>query len=187
MHHQISWFLGAALAGVVAVWSPALAGDGLGPHLHGSRGRASEHECVCPAAEASNGWCDACAVGYVASLRIPSASLFELLDPHGHEVDLSASSCPACPLAMESDGFCEAHGIGYVEGRGYVNRLTYLLAKGEPVLETEDYLRLRRALGYLDTCESCALASFANSRCPKCGVRFRDGLPLPIPPEEVSP
>jgi hypothetical protein len=164
---------------------PAVAGDG--PHSHGHHLHVPGSSCVCEAARSSNGWCDACGVGYVASLRIPSALLYELLDPHGHEVDLSEVSCTTCRWAMSTDGFCEAHRIGYVGGRAYVTRLAYLGAKGEAVQESQEYLRLKAALDVLDTCEYCALALFENGRCPKCNVYYRDGKKIPTPTREASP
>lgn len=155
-----------AVCGVDAVW----------PHLRDApRSPAGREACTCETAKPTNGWCGACSVGYVASLRIPSASLFELVDAHGHEVDLTHVSCLTCHRAMETDGFCESHAIGYSAGRAYVSRLAHLLARGDPVQTSQDYLRLQAALRLLDTCEFCALAAFANGRCPQCNVHYRDG------------
>lgn len=157
------------------------------PHVGGSHHDSTPAACVCAAAEVTHGWCEACGVGYVASLRIPSALLYELLDPHGHDVDLSAVSCNTCHAAMAANEYCETHAIGYSEGRAYVTRLSYLLARGEPVRDTPDHLRLQAALELLDTCEFCALASFANGRCPKCNIHYRDGVKTTVTTERESP
>src|SRR5687768_4101635 len=52
-------------------------------HSHGPA--AVENACECSAAKAHNGWCGACHVGYVASVQIRSADLFDVIDAHGHD------------------------------------------------------------------------------------------------------
>lgn len=104
-------------------------------------------------------------MGYVASVRIPSAAMFDVLDAHGHTVDLSRSSCPACPSALASDGFCTRCGIGYVAGRAYVSRFTYLLARAEPVAAADLTCPACRenagSAGWCETCGRGLIGSFA--------------------------
>jgi len=91
---------------------------------------ASELPCACPANQVRGGWCDACDVGYVASVRIESRELFEAIDAHGHDVNPSSFRCESCKEAIKSDGFCRDCKVGFVGQQAYFSRLTYLLAKG---------------------------------------------------------
>ena len=85
--------------------------------------------CTCTVALEIDGWCDVHRVGYVAGVEIRTQLLFEALDAHGHEVDLTSFDCPACRHAIETGGFCSEHRIGFVNGLAYFSRLTYLLAR----------------------------------------------------------
>ncbi|HKY33930.1 MAG TPA: hypothetical protein VJV23_15475 [Candidatus Polarisedimenticolia bacterium] len=90
-----------------------------------------EAECVCRKAGAAGVWCDRHALGHLAGLTIRSKMLFEALDAHGHELDLSTFRCPACRRAIETDGYCDEHRTGFVGKLAYFSRLTYELARGE--------------------------------------------------------
>lgn len=199
-----------------------LAGLAGGPGWVGLPGPAEAHDrdaappdiCVCETARAQNGWCAKCGVGYVAAVRVPSASLFDIMDPGGHTVNLSQKPCPTCHAAISSDGFCDRCHIGYVDGRAYLSPLAYLLALGEPVdfaglvcdrcrehwhdvgwcdtcdrgivgnvayrdralfdRAAAEHQRLLAALDRLDECEFCAVALFADGRCPKHNIFYRD-------------
>ncbi len=86
----------------------------------------------CRMAATSNGWCQVCRVGYIATVEIRSAQLFEALDAHGHDIpDPMAMDCVVCREAFSTDGYCYDCRIGFVGGHGYFTKLTYLLAKGE--------------------------------------------------------
>lgn len=87
--------------------------------------------CTCATAAVSNGWCEAHAVGQVGGIRIPSQLLYETLDAHGHDVDLSTFECPSCRAAIAASGFCAEHRIGFVKEQAYFSRLTYELARAE--------------------------------------------------------
>jgi hypothetical protein len=89
-------------------------------------------------------------------VRIPSVTLFEVLDAHGHTVDLTGTDCPTCPSALESGGYCRRCGVGYAGGRAYVTRFTYLLAKAEPV-----------SPGDL-ACRACILHAADAGWCNRC-------------------
>ena len=88
-------------------------------------------ECTCDAAMETGGWCHAHEVGYVGSVPVKSKWLFDALDAHGHDVDLSTFQCSSCQEAIESDGFCELHRVGFVAGQAYFSKLTHHLARGE--------------------------------------------------------
>jgi hypothetical protein len=137
--------------------------------------------CRCLEVEQGTGWCSACSVGFVGSVRVPSAGLFEMIDPHGHDLDPAGISCPDCMDALEAGTFCEPCGIGYVDGRAYVSRLAYLMARGEPVdspaLKAE-FARLQAAMERLADCELCGVASYVDGRCPECRIHYQDGMPV---------
>jgi len=85
--------------------------------------------CTCIAAQAINGWCDLHGIGYVASIPIRWRMVYDTLDAHGHQVDLTTFDCPSCRKAIQAEGFCEEHGIGFVNRLAYFSRLTYELAR----------------------------------------------------------
>lgn len=89
-------------------------------------------ECKCATAKLKGGWCPACKVGYIASIRIPSETLFETLDAHGHDFDPARITCPTCQKAIAAGGFCDQCRMGFVRGQAYLSRLTFHLARGEP-------------------------------------------------------
>jgi hypothetical protein len=86
--------------------------------------------------------------------------MFDILDAHGHTVDLSRSSCPACAPALESDGFCDGCRIGFVDGRAHVSRFTYLLAKAKP--PTPDPI----------ACPTCRANAGSSGWCGRCERGF---------------
>ncbi len=85
---------------------------------------AGSGECTCNVAMETNGWCQEHQFGYVGSVQVKSKWLFDALDAHGHDVDLSTFKCNSCREAIESDGFCEQDRIGFVGGQAYFSRLT---------------------------------------------------------------
>ena len=62
-----------------------------------------------------------------------------------------------------------------------------LLAK----VDVEEWERavkiLRRAVGTLDRCETCAVATFTGGRCPLCKIAYKDGKPVAAKAKRVSP
>ena len=130
---------------------------------------------TCAMAATSNGWCEVCRVGYLATVEIRSAKLFESIDPHGHKLTPDKMTCISCREAWATDGYCYDCRIGYVDGHGYFTSLTYLLAQGE----VRDPAKL--------TCGVCARAAVDTTLplddqawCDACGqglvgnVVFRD-------------
>ncbi len=89
-------------------------------------------EFTCGMAATNNGWCDVCRVGYLATVEIRSAKLFEALDANGHDFpEPGAMNCVVCRDAWSTGGYCHDCRIGFVDGHGYFTKVTYLLAKGE--------------------------------------------------------
>ena len=130
-----------------------------GSHFPSQEGEPHTHEdCPCPVAPASSGWCDVCAVGYVGPVEIHSRYLHEVMDPHGHVVAPSSFRCTVCRLALETDGFCEEHRIGFVDKLAYFSRLTYELARWEPVDPS------------LDECRGCPPHAGEPAWCESCGL-----------------
>lgn len=87
--------------------------------------------CTCAEARRTDGWCEVHRAGYVAKVRIPSRLLYDTLDAHGHDLDLSTFTCTACREAIRTEGFCEEHRNGFVRKQAYFSRLTYEMARGE--------------------------------------------------------
>jgi hypothetical protein len=119
--------------------------------------------CNCESTKAVGGWCPECKVGYLAGVRIPSRTLFEVLDAHGHDIDLNALRCATCRKAAADHGFCESCRIGFREKKAYFSRLTYELSGARPV----DRSRLkceacRRSTAHLRWCTSCRLGMVGN-------------------------
>ncbi len=118
---------------LILVLIPESAPAGDEPPRHPSRSALETTPgCTCAAASRSNGWCDLHKVGYLASIPVRSELLFETLDAHGHDLDLSTFECEACRKAIATEGFCEEHRVGFVHGLAYFSRLTYELARGVP-------------------------------------------------------
>ena len=109
---------------------------------------APRPDCTCPDSKVSSGWCRACQVGYVASVEIRSALLFEALDAHGHQINPDSIECGSCRTALESDGFCDACKRGFVAKELYFSPLTYHLAKGK----VRDTSRIACRTCRLNTC-----------------------------------
>jgi len=115
-------------------------------------------KCVCETAKKSHGWCAKCNVGYVAGLKIPSALLFEEIDPHGHEIDPKQVECAQCQAAIKSDGYCENCKIGFVSGKAYMTKFTYYLAKAKLVVPNEL------------TCSTCGRNAEEKGWCEDCSA-----------------
>ena len=111
--------------------------------------------CICATTRATNGWCAVHGFGYVGGLKIESAWLYEALDAHGHDLDLSTFTCPACQKAIASDGYCEEHRIGFVRRQAYFTKLPYELAKAE----SKDVASL--------TCPACRKNALDHGWCAK--------------------
>jgi hypothetical protein len=100
--------------------------------LVAAAGAAAAHEmrtASCEEAKRINGWCTTDDVGFVASVPIHSKFLYEVLDPHGHEIIKAQVTCATCRKAIETDGFCPDHKMGYVGGAAYMSPITWHLAR----------------------------------------------------------
>jgi len=168
---------------------------------------AGDPVCTCAQARELNGWCHLHELGFVAAVPIRSPLLYELLDAHGHVLDLSTFECPACRRAIEEEGFCEEHRVGFARDLAYFSRLTYELARGES-LRPEDLscpqcrrhseshgwcdrcrrgivgrIAVRDRLGYeaaVDALEILALANTAAERCPYCAMAIVTNTECPL-------
>ena len=121
---------------------------------HETTGRSPKDACVCADAKRDHGWCDACGVGYVAGVPIRSRYLWEVLDAHGHSLNLERLT--HCTEAVRSNGYCEDSKIGFVDGKAYFSRLTWLLARAErKELESLDCPVCRKNYEHSGWCERC--------------------------------
>ena len=109
-----------------------------------------------------------CKVGYVASFKIKSELLLEVIDAHGHDYQPQAIKCEGCRRAMKSEGLCDHCGIGFVGDKLYVSRSMYSLAKGKPIHKTTL------------TCATCHKHAESHGWCDACdagmvgNVKFSD-------------
>lgn len=127
---------------------------------------AVEAPCTCLSAPATNGWCEKHGIGWVAMVPIRSRMLFDSLDAHGHQVDLTTFHCPTCQKAIQTDGVCEEHSIGFVNKLAYFTRLAYELARSvyrEPA-EIE--------------CPDCRKNAATSGWCAKHGVGMIGGFAI---------
>ncbi len=174
-----------ALALALAL-APPLAPAALGHSL------AAPDWCTCEENQRAAGWCGPCATGYVAGQEVRSATLFEAIDTHGHEVDVSSLECPGCKTAASRNDICATCDRGIVDGRIYASKLSYYLALGEAKNAAEiaaaahEYELLRLALTDIDRCETCAVARYFGSLCPLCWVTYHDGEPVETTPPTRS-
>lgn len=146
--------------------------------------------CSCRQSEEIGAWCDEHAFGKLAGVTIRSKLLFETLDAHGHDLDLTSFECATCRAAIESSGFCDEHRTGFVDGRAYFSRLTHDLAGGADDAETrariESALELvRKADREAERCEHCAVAIVTDTICVACRIEYRDGVGRPWVPETL--
>jgi len=165
--------------------------------------------CTCSAAMLVDGWCERHAAGRVAGLSVPSAQLFETLDPHGHVIAHESVTCPTCVAAIRSDGYCNPCHIGWRDGLAYMTRLTWLLAGGTRTSAADGlpefpavggvvgnvriaddatltealqaFEVLRSAVEMCDRCEVCACAMVYDGTCPDCNITYFAGRPSDRP------
>lgn len=120
-------------------------------------------ECTCASARPRGGWCDACKVGYLAGIKIPSYALFEAIDAHGHDVKPDRIQCASCQWAMATDGYCERSRMGFVNKQAYLSRLTYELARGKPTsVDQLTCAACRAHAGRYGWCEACERGMIGN-------------------------
>jgi hypothetical protein len=120
--------------------------------------RGESVTCSCATARETNGWCAVHELGYVAGVKVTSRWLYETIDAHGHQLDLSTFACPSCRTAIATDGFCDIHRVGFVEKQAYYSLLTYELGKAEV-----------RPDGSI-TCPTCRKNAATHGWCAKSGV-----------------
>lgn len=121
-------------------------------------GAQAPSECLCPIVKIYGGWCDACNMGYIAGLKVPSKMLFEVLHNHGHDVNRRFMTCDSCRKEIDVDGFCEKCRIGYLEEQAYFSMLAYQLARGKAKRPEQI------------TCETCKKNVEKPGWCEMCQV-----------------
>lgn len=87
--------------------------------------------CTCATIKQTDGWCERCKTGYLAGVKIESASFFEALDAHGHDIDPTLLRCEQCKKHFAAHGYCDQCKAGFVRKQAYFSKLTYYLARGE--------------------------------------------------------
>lgn len=125
-------------------------------------------KCVCREGAKANVWCHVCDIGFLATIKVKSADLFEWLDAHGHQIDPKSIKCASCQRALKSDSFCVKCGIGYKNGLAWVSRLTHSLAMGERTGKREIACKIcREYLQRMGWCAKCNIGFVGNVRFEK--------------------
>ncbi len=114
--------------------------------------------CTCDTIKRTDGWCELCKVGYLVGVKIESASFFELLDAHGHQIDPRLLVCDPCRVLYESHGYCPRCHVGFVGKQMYFSKLTYYLARG----------KVSDAGGI--TCTTCLTNAQKSGWCSVCKI-----------------
>jgi hypothetical protein len=125
---------------------------------HPSRAEGDSTVCTCATSRQTNGWCALHEFGYIGGVKVTSRWLYEYVDAHGHNLNLTTFMCPECKAAIATGGFCETHHLGFVNKLGYFSRLTYELGKAE--------VRPNSAIA----CRTCRKNAEAHGWCAKHGV-----------------
>ena len=177
-------------------------------------GSDPQSPCTCELAKVYGGWCRRCNVGYIANHRVESAMLFEMIDPHGHDLDIEMLRSKVGPEVVPNDLWCDAAAMGFVGGKAFFTRLTWGLAKGSPAMAdrltcpfcrahsgddpawcehcrrgmvgnvafadralfeqtASEYRNFLAAIDREKTCNLCAYAMVAHTRCPKSKNAYR--------------
>jgi len=110
----------------------------------------------CAEAIPQHGECEECARRWIAGREVPSATLHEALDAHGHEVDVERIICLECAEMVEVDGFCRRCRMGWIGEQLYYSEFSWALHHGtvrsEEPLECRGCRELRGEAG---TCGRC--------------------------------
>lgn len=130
-------------------------------------------ECEgCRQAASKNSICARCGWG-IAGGKVYSSKLTYYLALAQQESD--PIECDSCRTCSSGAGWCESCGRGWTGSFAYRDRRVYEAAARE-------YALLKLAVRTLDRCETCAVARYFGSRCPACGIEYRDGEPLEATP-----
>jgi len=137
---------------------------------------AEAPECPCPKAKRENGWCEKCAVGYLALIEIRSRALFDVLDAHGHDIDPAAIRCVSCRKALATDGYCERSRMGFVNQQAYLSRLAYYVARGKVRdRSTVSCKTCRKNAEKYGWCEACKIGTVGDLTFRGCFKTRSDG------------
>jgi hypothetical protein len=141
------WWL--ALSLFIAAWAGCQQGEM-------RLGSVRQLDCSgCLEALPINGWCSSCEHGLVAGLVIPSLEFHQLLDAHGHDVEIDTLQCGMCRIVAPQDEFCTRCRNGFVAGQLYFSELTWSLALGVHDGSGGDCPGCKLVVGEVGKCQSC--------------------------------
>ena len=140
---------------------------------HGHHVDTQRIQCpTCREAVKSNGFCDACGMGFVNKLAYLSKLTYYLA--LGTAIPEREVVCPSCkPLAGHS-GWCAECGRGWIGWAALDRKPDYEQA-------AQAYAILIASVKMLAKCETCAVAMVTDARCPTCQIAYRNGHPVPRP------
>lgn len=140
---------------------------------HGHHVTIESLDCEsCQLAARSDGFCDACRVGFVNRVAYFTRLTHGLAQ--GQAIDPASLTCAACQAHAASSGWCEPCNRGMVGNVALANRATFDRA-------AEEYQVLLTAIDRVGTCELCACAMVVHTTCPRCRISYAraDSHPRP--------
>ncbi len=134
---------------------------------HGHDIDPSRLQCeVCKKAIKTDGYCDACRMGFVRGLAYLSRLTYHLA--RGVARDVPAIQCATCRNNAVHFGWCDLCKVGMI---GNVT----IAEKGDFERAVPEFQRLLEARKMMKTCEMCAVALFADGYCLTCKKSYLGG------------
>ena len=124
----------------------------------------------CRQAFKSDGFCTLCKLGYYQK-KLYLSSFTHCL-AKGTRISRSGMTCPMCLRHMDQGGWCETCKRGVFGNVATTQREHFDEAAAT-------FRRLKLGLAYLDQCELCGIAMYANGMCPKHRMVYKDGKGTP--------
>ncbi len=97
-------------------------------------------------------------------MAVPSRALYDALLPPPHDVlTLGDVQCPSCRAAIAREDLCGHCGVGWVGDRCYVNKLSYYVARGNPLDAAAPACPVcRENARRFGWCEQCRIGMLGN-------------------------
>lgn len=124
----------------------------------------------CRQAAKSDSFCPLCHFGYYKN-KVYFSPFTHCL-ARGIRMSRSEITCPTCLRNMEEGGWCESCKRGM-----FGNVATTEREKFDEVVAA--FRRLKLGLAYLEKCELCGIAMYANGMCPKHHLVYEGGVGKP--------
>ena len=126
----------------------------------------------CLTAIPNEDFCEQCRMGIVNGKAYFSRLTHVLAKGEVH--DASQLNCATCRANSEDLGWCDACRVGMIGNVALTNRHDFESA-------ITPFRTLQSAIEKTASCEMCACAMVADSRCPYCKITYHNGEPVPVP------